>query len=63
MTVMGIRLGATHNLEDAGNGGSGSLTMSDRWDEFSELDEGRHSHRHRWDASLAGTYQRCHREQ
>jgi signal transduction histidine kinase len=45
MTAMGIRVSATHNLEDAEDGVSGGLAMSDRWDEFSEPDAGRHGHR------------------
>ena len=45
MTAMGIRMGATHNLEDAEDGVSEGLSMSDRWDEFSDLDERRHGRR------------------
>ena len=45
MTAMGIRMAATHNLEDAEDGVSEGLSMSDRWDEFSDLDARRHGHR------------------
>jgi signal transduction histidine kinase len=45
MAAMGLRMGATHNLEGVEDGASGSLTMSDRWDEFSKVDEGRRHHR------------------
>jgi signal transduction histidine kinase len=47
MSAMGIRMGATHNLEDAGDGVFEGPSMSDRWDEFSDLDDKRHRRRSR----------------
>jgi signal transduction histidine kinase len=58
---MGIRMGATHNLEGAEDGVFEGPGMSDRWDEFSDLDErprrrGRRAHagRERRPAAPAG---------
>jgi signal transduction histidine kinase len=42
MSGMGIRMCATHNLEDVEDGVSGGLAMSDHWDDSGERDAGRH---------------------
>jgi len=47
MSGVGIRMCAAHNLEDVEDGVSGSLAMSDHWDEFSERDAGRGGRRQR----------------
>jgi len=48
MTAMGIRMGATHTLEDAEDGASEGPGMSDRWDEFCDPDDRRHGRRREW---------------
>jgi signal transduction histidine kinase len=45
MSNVGIRMCATHNLEDANHDASGGLAMSDHWDELAELDDERHGRR------------------